>query len=285
LDAGLLEGKTCLVTGANSGIGKETTIGLSRMGATVIMVCRNKERGEAAKSEIIRKTGNSALELMLCDLSSLAQVRKLADEVQEEHDALHILVNNAGTFSLARGTTVDGFETTLAVNYFAPFLLTNLLLGLIRASSPSRIINVSSVAHYGGKINLNQIRSGKAGALMTAYSNAKLALVMFTYELARREQGSGVTVNCLHPGAVATRIWRLPTFLTRAFMISAKSGAETTLDLASSPELEVSTGKYFDNKKEMRSSAESYDEEKAKLLWDTTCKLVGLPISRPSHPS
>jgi len=279
LSGQVLEGKTCLVTGANSGIGKETVIGLSRMGARVIMVCRNKERGEAAKSEVIRKTGDSAVELLLCDLSSLAEVRKLADEVLNKYDSLHVLVNNAGTVSLTGGTTADGFETTLAVNYLAPFLLTNLLIGLVRASSPSRIINVSSVSHYGGKIDLNQTANGKAGTFMTAYSNSKLALVMFTYELARRMQGSGVTVNCLHPGAVATRIWRMPTFLTRTFMISAKSGAETTLYLASSPDVEGTTGRYFEKKKEKRSSADSYDEEKAELLWNATCKLVGLPIS------
>jgi len=281
----VLEGKTCLVTGASSGIGKETAIGLSRMGARVVMSCRNRERGEAAKSEIIRRTGNSDLELLLCDLSSLAQVRNLADEVLERYDALHVLVNNAGTFSLAGGTTIDGFEPTLAVNYLAPFLLTNRLLGLIRTSSPSRIINVSSVSHYGGRIDLNQITRGKSGVLMSAYSNSKLALVMFTYELARRVQGSGVTVNCVHPGAVATRIWRLPTFLTRALMISAKSGAQTTLFLASSPEVEGSTGRYFEKKREKRLSIESYDEEKAKLLWDTTCKIVGLPISREVRSS
>ncbi len=275
-----MENKTCLVTGANSGIGKETVLGVARMGAKTIMVCRNKERGESAKSEVIRKTGNSDVELLLCDLSSLAQVRKLADEVLDRYGALHVLVNNAGIVSLTGGKTVDGFETTLAVNYLAPFLLTSLLLGLVRASSPSRIINVSSAAHYGGEIDLNRIASGRAGAGMSAYSNSKLALVMFTYELAKRLQGSGVTVNCLHPGAVATRIWRMPTFLTRPFMIGATSGAETTLHLASSPEVDGMTGRYFEKKKEKRSSAESHDEEKARLLWDATCRLVGLPISR-----
>ena len=280
LSGGVLEGRTCLVTGASSGIGKETAMGLSRMRARVLMVCRDRDRGEAARSEIIRKTGSSAIELLLCDLSSLAQVRQLADEVLKEHDALHVLVNNAGLVSLAGGTTVDGLEKTLAVNYFAPFLLTNLLLGVLRSGSPSRIINVSSVSHYGGKIDLNQIAGGRAGAFMSAYSNSKLALVMFTYELARRMQVSGVTVNCLHPGAVATRIWHLPTFLTRSFMVSAKRGAETTLYLASSPEVEASTGRYFERKKEKRSSVESYDQEKARLLWAATCKVVGLPISR-----
>lgn len=279
MSGSVLEGKICLVTGANSGIGKETVMGLSRMGARVIMVCRNGKRGEAAKSEVIRKTGNSTMELLLCDLSSLAQVRKLADEVLSKYNALHVLVNNAGTVSLTETTTVDGFETTLAVNYLAPFLLTNLLLDLVRASAPSRIINVASVSHYGGKIDLDQTRRGRAGASMTAYSNSKLALVMFTYELARRMQGSGVTVNCLHPGAVATIMWRLPSFLTRLFLISPKSGAETTLYLASSPEVEGSSGRYFEKKKENHSSSESYDEEKARLLWDATCKLVGLPVS------
>ena len=279
----VLEGKTCLVTGASSGIGKETVMGLSRMGARTIMVCRNRERGESAKSEIILKTGNSAVELMLCDLSSLAQVRKLADEVLTTYGALHVLVNNAGTVSVTGGMTVDGFETTLAVNYLAPFLLTNLLLGPVRAGSPSRIINVSSVSHYGGKINLDQVATGRAGALMTAYSNSKLALVMFTYELARRLKGTGVTVNCLHPGAVATRIWHMPTFLTRPFMISASSGAETTLYLASSPEVEGVTGKYFDKCKPKTSSEQSYDEAAAARLWELSERMTGL-VARPAAP-
>lgn len=276
----MIGGKTCLVTGANSGIGKETAMGLSASGAKVVMVCRDKSRGEAARSDIVRRTGNPAVDLLLCDLSSLAEVRRLADEVLRSYDALHVLINNAGTISLTGGTTADGFEKTLAVNYFSPFLLTNLLLPLVRASNPSRIINVSSIGHFRGTADLEQISKGTAGAGMTAYANSKLALAIFTYELARRMQGTGVTVNCLHPGAVATRIWRTPAFLTRIFTVSAKSGAETTLFLATSPDVSTTTGKYFEKKKEKRSSAESYDEEKATLLWDATCRLVGLPLSQ-----
>jgi retinol dehydrogenase-14 len=272
-----LQGKTCVVTGASTGIGKETALSLSMMGARTIMVSRDKGRGEAARDEVIRKTGNPATDLLLFDLSSFAQVRALADEVLKMTDSIHVLVNNAGTVSLGGGKTADGFETTLEVNYLAPFLLTNLLLGRIKSSAPARIVNVSSVGHYSGHIDLDQISRGNAGLMMTAYSNSKLALVMFTYELARRLQGTGVTANCLHPGAVATRIWRVPTFLTRAFMISAKKGAETTVYLASSPEVEGVTGRYFEKKKEKRSLSESYDEEKARLLWDATAKLVGLP--------
>jgi NAD(P)-dependent dehydrogenase (short-subunit alcohol dehydrogenase family) len=273
----MLEGKTCLITGANSGIGKETALALAQMKANVVMVCRNKEKGEAARREIEKKAGNASIDLLLCDLSSLADVRSLAGEVRNRHPQLHVLVNNAGLFSFS-GKTGDGFETTFAVDYLAPFLLTNLLLELLKASIPSRIVNVSSVGHYGGHIDLEAIQKGGGATGWGAYSNSKLALVMFTYELAGRLQGTGVTANCLHPGAVATGIWRIPPALVRPFMKSAKEGAETSIYLASSPEVEGVTGKYFDNKSEKRSSEESYDEKKALALWDVTSKMVGLSV-------
>jgi NAD(P)-dependent dehydrogenase (short-subunit alcohol dehydrogenase family) len=271
----MLEGKTCLITGANSGIGKETAQALAQMKANVVMVCRNKEKGEAARQKIEKKTGNASVDLLLCDLSSLAGVRTLAAEVRNRYGKLHVLVNNAGLFSLS-GKTEDGFEKTLAVDYLAPFLLTNLLLELLRSSAPSRIVNVSSVGHFGGHIDIDAIQKGSTPSGWGAYSNSKLALVMFTYELARRLQGTGVTANCLHPGAVATNIWRIPPAVVRPFLKSAKDGAETSIYLASAPEVEGVTGKYFENKSEKKSSEESYDEKKALALWDVSSKMVGI---------
>jgi NAD(P)-dependent dehydrogenase (short-subunit alcohol dehydrogenase family) len=169
------------------------------MKATVVLVCRNKDKGEAARREVAKKTGNDSVDLLLCDPSSLAEVRGLVAEVRNRYGKLHVFVNNAGIFSFS-GKTVDGFETTLAVDYLAPFLLTNLLLELLKSSSPSRIVNVSSVAHFGGHIDLAAIERRETSAGWGAYSNSKLALVMFTYELARRLKGTGVTANCLHPG-------------------------------------------------------------------------------------
>jgi len=271
----MLEGRTCLVTGANSGMGKETALALAKLEATVVLVCRNKNKGEAARREISEKTGNDSVDLLLCDLSSLAEVRGLAAEVRNGYGKLHVLVNNAGVFSFS-GRTADGFETTFAVNCLAPFLLTNLLLELLKSSAPSRIVNVSSVAHLGGHIDLPAIEKRQMPSGWRAYSNSKLALVMFTYELARRLQGTGVTANCLHPGGVATGIWRIPAALMRPFLKSAKKGAETAIYLASAQEVENVSGKYFEKKSARRSSEESYDATKALALWDATCKAVSL---------
>jgi NAD(P)-dependent dehydrogenase (short-subunit alcohol dehydrogenase family) len=271
----MLEGKTCLVTGANSGMGKETALALAEMGATVILVCRNKTKGEAARQEISKKSGNKSVDLLLCDFSSLADVRGLAAEVRNRYGKLHVLVNNAGVFRFS-GRTADGFEPTFEVNYLAPFLLTNLLLELIRSSAPSRIVNVSSVAHFSGHIDLDSIKRKETPSGWGAYATSKLALVMFTYELARRLQGTGVTAKCLHPGGVATNIWRIPPALMRLFMRSAKEGARTANYLATSSEVENASGKYFENEFAKKSSAESYDEDKARRLWDTTSELVGL---------
>lgn len=269
------EGRSCVVTGASSGIGKETALALARTGARVLMVCRSKEKGEAAKEEVARKTGSTDVELLLCDLSSLAQVRRLAAELADGYGKIHVLVNNAGVFRFS-GKTADGFETTLAVDYLAPFLLTNLLLEVMKSSAPSRIVNVASTAHFGGHVDLDAIRKGGGATGWRAYSNSKLALVMFTYELARRLKGTGVTTNCLHPGAVATHIWRIPPAVVRPFLRSAKSGAETSVYLASAPEVEGVTGGYFVKMVQRHSSKESYDEDKAAALWDVTARMVGL---------
>jgi retinol dehydrogenase 14 len=277
-----LSGKLCLVTGANSGIGRATAEKLSEMGADLAVVCRNRAKGEKTSLEITKKTGRP-VELFIADYSSLESVRNLAAEFGRKHDRLQVLVNNAGIARVARSVTVDGSEATWQVNYLAHFLLTNLLLGSLKNGAPSRIVNVSSVAHYGGKIGFDDIQMEKGYGVMKAYSQSKLALVLFTYELSRRLEGTGVTANCLHPGAIATNIWgnAMGPFsflgkITRLFMPSPEKGAETPVFLASSPEVEGVTGKYFEDKKEKRSSSESYDEALAAKLWDLSAKTVGL---------
>jgi len=277
-----MAGRICLVTGANSGIGKETARKLSDLGATVVMVCRNKDKGQKAMAEIT-KAGSGSVELMLADLASLETVRSLAKEFLEKHDSLHVLVNNAGGVSVSRSETVDGIETTFQVDYLSHFLLTNLLLGALKKSAPSRIVNVSSAAHYRGTLDLDDLPMKDGYGVMKAYSRAKLAQVLFTYELSRRLQGTGVTANCLHPGVVATNIWTRSmgpfSFVgnfSRLFMISPQEGAETSVYLASSPEVEGVTGKYFDSKQEKRSSAESHDQVLAQRLWVESEKMCGL---------
>src|SRR5271154_4284774 len=226
----MLDGKTCIVTGANSGLGKETALALARMKANVVMVCRDREKGDAARREISKESGNESVDLLLCDLSSLADVRTLAAEVKNRYGKLHVLVNNAGVFSFS-GRTADGFETTFEVDYLTPFLLSNILLDLLKESAPSRVVNVSSVGHFNGHIDLDAVRKGGVATGWGGYSNSKLALVMFTYELARRLQGTGVTANCLHPGAVATNIWstipigKLIIAVAKPFMLNSKQGA------------------------------------------------------------
>src|SRR6266699_1360634 len=201
-----MKGKICIVTGANSGIGKAAALGLAQMGATIVMVCRNQIKGEEAQNEIKEKSGNDAVDLMLADLSSQASIRQLAENFQQHYQQLYVLINNAGGVNLNRRETVDGLEMTFAVNYLAPFLLTNLLLEKLKASVPARIVNVSSESHQSGYIKMDDLELEKGYRLMRAYGQSKLALVLFTYELARRLQGTGVTANCLHPGFVATNI-------------------------------------------------------------------------------
>ena len=277
-----MAGKVCMVTGANSGIGRVTAEELAGMGATVVMVCRNRSKGERALSEMREKTGGS-LELLLADFASLDSVRRLAEEFRKTHDSLQVLVNNAGRVGVRRSVTADGFETTFQVNYLSHFLLTRLLLDSLKRGAPSRIVNVSSESHYGGSIPLEDLQLTKGYGVMKAYGQSKLAQVLFTYELSRRLTGTGVTANCLHPGSVATNFgWgALGPFsfigkISRLFLISPAKGAETPVYLASSPEVEGVTGKYFDKKMEKRSSEASYDEKLAAKLWEKSSAMVGL---------
>jgi NAD(P)-dependent dehydrogenase (short-subunit alcohol dehydrogenase family) len=280
-----MQGKICIVTGANSGIGKATALGLAQMSATVVMVCRNQLKGEEAQNEIKEKSGNDAVDLMLADLSSQESIRLLAENFQQHYQQLHVLINNAGGVNLSRRETVDGLEMTFAVNYLAPFLLTNLLLDKLKASAPARIVNVSSGSHQSGYIKMDDLELEKGYRFMRAYGQSKLALVLFTYELARRLQGTGVTANCLHPGFVATNIGQngvgsvgrsIVKLIFSRLGISPEEGAKTSIYLASSPEIEGVTGKYFAKSIPVRSAPISYDETLQRQLWEASTKLVNL---------
>jgi len=271
-----MEGKVVLITGADSGIGKETAMGLAKMGASLVLVCRDREKGETAKEEVAKASGNASIELFLADLLPQREVRRVAAEIRATHPTLDVLVNNAGASFTDYAETEDGIERTMAINYFTPFLLTNLLLEALKKGAPSRVVNVASSEHYHGRLDPYNIgkdsRMGTVGS--EAYGRSKLALVLFTYELSRRSRGTGVTANCLHPGAVRTNIWRNADPLTplfrfiSLFMLSPESGARTSVYLASSPEVEGVTGKYFDRRMPKRSSETSYDEAMARRLWD-----------------
>lgn len=278
-----MQRRTVLITGATSGIGKATALGLADMGATIILVGRNNEKLKATRDEMAQQTGNETLETMRCDLSSMKEVRQLAEEFNKSHDRLDVLVNNAGGIMSERKLTVDGYEYTFALDHLSPFLLTDLLLDKLRSTAPSRIVTVSSVASSLGRIDLDDIMLEKNWKPFRAYGQAKLANVLFTYELARKLQGTGVTANCLHPGAVRSGFgmdskgaFKAMNYALRPFMISAKKGARTSIYLASSPEVESVTGKYFVREKEKRSSTRSYDEVSAKQLWELSEKLTGL---------
>lgn len=277
----LIDRKICLITGANSGIGYATAMELAKLNANVVMVCRNNERGEPTQKEIIEKTGNKNVDLLLCDLSSLDSIRKLAAEFKAKYQNLHVLINNAGVMLSKRELSVDGFEMNFAVNHLAPFLLTNLLLDILKKSAPSRIINVASGAHKMGKIDFEDLQSeNKKHRFMGLYGDSKLALMLTSYELSRRLEGTGVTLNTIHPGVVNTKLGmdrsKPKKGIARRFFKSPEKGAETSIYLASSPEVVGVTGKYFINKQEQESSEDSYNQEYAKKLWDITLELTGL---------
>ncbi|OLE91205.1 MAG: short-chain dehydrogenase [Crenarchaeota archaeon 13_1_20CM_2_51_8] len=278
-----MTGKTCLITGGNSGIGKATALGLARMGANVVVVSRSKEKGEAALNEIIAKSGNQNVELMLADMSSQDSIRRLASDFKAGHEKLHLLVNNAGVYLTRRTTTVDGLESTFATNHLGPFLLTNLLLDLLKASAPSRIVNVTSDAHNGAKVNFEDLQGEKEFSGWQAYGQSKLAMILFTHELSKMLEGTGVTVNSAHPGVVRTNFANnngLVTFgfrLMRPFFLSPATAAKRILYVATSPDLEGVTGEYFTKMRAVKSSQESYEDDSAKRLWQMSEQLTKLP--------
>lgn len=278
-----MSGRVCLITGASSGLGQTTALELAKMGASVVMVCRNQAKGEAAQSAIVEASGNPSVDLLLADLSSQQAIRQLAQEVQAKYERLHVLVNNAGGIYGPRFLTVDGLELTFALDHLAYFLLTNLLLDVLRRSAPARIINVTSDAHRMGPINFDNLQGERRYFGLRAYGQARLANIMFTYDLARRLEGTGVTVNCVYPGFVRTNfgrhqagIYGLFVAVFSSLMKTPEKGAETIIYLASSPEVESVSGKYFINNKEVRSSKASYDEAMTRRLWEVSAKLTGL---------
>ncbi len=275
--------QVCLVTGATDGIGLVTARELARTGARVVAVGRDADKGAGVVSRIRAVTGNPEVVYMNADLSSQAAVRRLADEFLAQHDRLDVLINNAGGNFFRRRLTVDGLEMTFALNHLAYFLLTNLLLDTLKGSAPARIINVSSGAHRNAEIKFDDLMLERGYGFMKAYGQSKLANVLFTYELARRLAGTGVTANAVHPGWVATNIGRNNGVLARFFLriiqgnaISPDEGAATSIYLATAPEMAGVTGKYYQDKKAIPSSTASYDEATARRLWEVSEKLVGL---------
>ncbi len=281
--SGGMSGKVVLITGGTSGIGRAAATALAAMGAEVVVTGRDRERGEAALEEIRRKAGSENVSLMLADLAVQSEVRGLAKGFRESHDRLDVLVNNAGVVLTERTETPDGLEATLAINHLAPFLLTNLLLDLLKKSAPSRVITVSSEARRGAKIDFDDLQSERNYRGFPVYGMTKLANILFTYELAERLRGTGVVANCVHPGAVNTNFAqnnRGPmTLLFRAFkpfMRSPEKGADTIVYLATAPEAGWMTGKYLADRKVISSAEEPHDVLGQKRLWAESEKLTGL---------
>ena len=282
-----MNGKVVLVTGATNGIGKVTALELAKKGATVVIVGRNPEKTAAIVAELQQQSGNPAVDCLLADLSQMTQVRRLASEFKQKYNRLDVLVNNAGSHYSKRQVTADGYELTFAFNHLAYFLLTLLLLDLLKASAPARIVNVSSIAHQVGPLNFDDLMSVKYGMVgFRAYGQSKLANIMFTYDLARRLEGTGVTVNVLHPGSVNTGfaknnrgIWRVVMGLISHFSLTPEQGAQTSIFLASSPEVAGVSGKYFDRCRAVPSSSASYDRVAQQRLWSVSEELTGLPVS------
>ena len=273
--------KICVVTGATSGIGKETAKALALEGAFVIIVGRNVKKCIALVKSIKQDTGNDGVEYVFADLSVLKQVYKLAAELKQKYHHIDVLVNNAGAYFTTRKLSKDGYEMNLALNYLSPYLLTSLLIDILKESSQARIINVSSNAHFKGSIQFGDLQSKHGFNGFKAYAQSKLALTLFTYELARRLKNSSITVNAVPPGLVATKFGKnngwFRFYLRRLIKrqeISATEGSRTCIYLATSPAVVNITGGYFINNKQVTSSEESYDEKLAKTLWEVTENLT-----------
>ena len=279
-----MKGRLCIVTGANSGIGYHTAKGLAEMNATVVLVCRDLEKGQNALSDIKEATGSHSLYLMHCDVSSMKSIDRFTREFNDRFTCLHVLINNAGAAFSKRQETEEGFEKTIATNYLGVFKLTHNLIPMLRAKTPSRIINVSSGMHKTGKVDFEDFMFKKRYKGMEAYASSKQMVTAYTYALAERLKGTGITANEVEPGFVATNLganmggfWdKLAFTLVRPMQISAERGAETSIWAASEPELEDVTGKTFAKKAETESAEITYDKEFQDRLWGTTVKLLGL---------
>jgi retinol dehydrogenase-14 len=276
--------KICMVTGASSGIGKAIALSLAAMGAKVVAVCRDRERGQIALHDILAVSPNHVGELMIADLSSQASIHQLVSDYRQSHDQLHVLINNAGVNRSTFTKTVDGIETTFAVNHLAPFLLTHLLLDVLKASAPARVVNIMG---WEGteSLHFDDLMSEEQYSGLKAYQRSKLACALSTSEFAKRLINTGVTVNAADPGFVRTNLGReakgfFKIFLTlvRPFMVNPEKGAETPVYVATDPTLEDTTGQYFANKKEKRFLNDSYDETTAQKLWQISAELTQLHL-------
>jgi NAD(P)-dependent dehydrogenase (short-subunit alcohol dehydrogenase family) len=276
----MIDRKVCIVTGATSGIGKLAAFRLAEVGATVVLVSRNGEKGKQVIEEIVKKTGNQNLDLLIADLSAQSAIRQAAADFLSKYKNLDVLINNAGLAGPRRLTT-DGIEMTFAVNHLAYFLLTNLLLDRLQASAPARIINVSSEAHRRVQLDFENLQGEKHYSGFKAYSLTKLCNILFTTELARRLQGTKVTANAVHPGYLRTGIFReAPGFVQILVKLTAgnpEKGAQAIAQLATSPDFENVTGKYFNGKKESMPSPTAQDRESASRLWEISASLTGFP--------
>jgi retinol dehydrogenase 14 len=274
-----MTGKTVLITGASAGIGKATASELAARGARVALLCRDEAKARAACDEIRARTPAAQLDVVPLDLRSLASVRACAEAVLDAYPRIDVLINNAGVFPPTLRTTADGFEEQIGVNHLGHFLLTNLLLDRLAASAPARVVNVSSMMHAGGKIDFASFQKPAKYDAFAAYRQSKLANILFANELARRAAGKRVTSNSLHPGGVATEIARDSAWWMRAGMrlvgASPAKGARTSVLLASAPEHEATTGKYFVSGREKATDPAARDAELAARLWDESAKLVG----------
>lgn len=279
-----LDGKTVVITGANTGIGKETAIDLSKRGARVIIACRDMEKAQTAVKEIIESSGNDNVLCKKLDLSDSKSIREFAEGIIQDEPKLDILINNAGVMVCPYGKTADGFEMQIGVNHFGHFLLTFLLLDLVKKSTPARIINVSSMAHtFTSSINLEDINSEKYYDKNNAYAQSKLANVLFTRSLAKRLEGTGVTAYALHPGVVKTDLWRHLNAAQRAFMKLASpftknsvQGAQTTIYCAVEPKLENESGGYYSDCAPANCSRTAKNDELAQKLWELSCRMLSI---------
>lgn len=274
-----MNNQTILITGATSGIGKETAIQLAKTGAKIVFNARNEERGATALKDIISASGNDSVSFEVCNLSSFASIRTFANAIAEQYEHLDVLINNAGVWEDSRAISQDGIERTWAVNHLAPFLLTNLLLPLLKKAEGARIVTVSSALHPRGVIQFDNLELATDYSAMKAYANSKLANILFTRELAKRLSGTDITANCLHPGVISTSLARDANIFMRMFFKiigkKASKGAETSVYLAISPEVEGVTGEYFQDSAPFKSASASKDMEVAAQLWTVSEQMCG----------